>query len=88
VYYWNNWFNSMIYLNSTDKHPVMMIVRNIIAGSDLAGGVGQVGDTDGNVSTASLKAAAILSTTLPIMLLFPFTQKYFAKGVMLGSVKG
>ncbi len=88
VYYWNNWFNSMIYLNSTDMHPAMMIVRNIIAGSDLAGNVGQIGDTDGGVSTASLKAAAILATTLPIMLVFPFTQKYFAKGVMLGSVKG
>lgn len=88
VYYWNNWFNSMIYLNSTDKHPVMMIVRNIIAGSDLAGNVGQVGDTGNNISSASLKAAAIMSTTLPIMLIFPFTQKYFAKGVMLGSVKG
>lgn len=88
VYYWNNWFNSMIYLNNTDKHPVMMIVRNIIAGSDLAGNAGAVGDTGSSISSASLKAAAIMSTTLPIMLVFPFTQKYFAKGVMLGSVKG
>ncbi|WP_256760608.1 carbohydrate ABC transporter permease [Cohnella sp. WQ 127256] len=88
VYYWNNWFNSMIYLNSTERHPVMMIIRNIIVGSDLAGNVGQVGDTGDRVSTASLKAAAIMSTTLPIMVLFPFTQKYFAKGVMIGSVKG
>lgn len=88
VYYWNNWFNSMIYLNNTDKHPVMMIVRNIIAGSDLAGNAGSVGDTGSSISSASLKAAAIMSTTLPIMLVFPFTQKYFAKGVMLGSVKG
>ena len=88
VYYWNNWFNSMIYLNNTDKHPVMMIVRNIISGSELAGNAAAVGDIGNSVSTASLKAAAIMSTTLPIMLIFPFTQKYFAKGVMIGSVKG
>jgi len=88
VYYWNNWFNSMIYLNNTEQHPVMMIVRNIIAGSDLAGNAGAVGDTGNNVPSAALKAAAIMSTTLPIMLIFPFTQKYFAKGVMIGSVKG
>lgn len=85
VYYWNNWFNSMIYLNSSDKFPVMLIVRNIIAGAELAGG-----NTSGvaSLSAVSLQSASIIVTTLPIMILIPFAQKFFVKGVMIGSVKG
>lgn len=85
VYYWNNWFNSMIYLNSSDKFPVMLVVRNIISGAELAGG-----NTSGvaSLSAASLKSASIIVTTLPIMILIPFAQKFFVKGVMIGSVKG
>lgn len=86
VYYWNNWFNSMIYLNSTDKFPVMLVVRNIIAGAELAGGSGGAGVY--SLSAASLKSASIMVTTLPIMIIFPFTQRFFVQGVMLGSVKG
>lgn len=85
VFYWNNWFNAMIYLNSSNKYPIMMIVRNIVAGADLASNNSGVTDS---TTSASLKAAAIMATTLPIMLIFPFVQRYFAKGVMLGAVKG
>lgn len=85
VYYWNNWFNSMIYLNSTDKFPVMLVVRNIISGAELAGG-----DVSGvsSLSAASLKSASIMVTALPIMALIPFAQRFFVQGVMVGSVKG
>ncbi|BFT69528.1 MULTISPECIES: carbohydrate ABC transporter permease [Paenibacillus] len=86
IYYWNNWFNAMIYLNSTEKLPVMMIVRNIVAGADLASNGGQSEVT--SLSAASLKSAAIMVTTLPVVVLFPFAQKHFAQGVMLGAVKG
>lgn len=85
VYYWNNWFNSMIYLNDSDKFPVMLVVRNIIAGAELAGG-----NTSGVASLAAtcLKSASIIITTLPVVILLPFTQRFFVKGVMIGSVKG
>lgn len=83
VYYWNNWFNSMIYLNS--NFPVMLVVRNIISGAELAGG-NATGTA--SLSAASLKSASIMVTTLPIMALIPFAQKFFVKGVMVGSVKG
>ncbi|MFF2887918.1 carbohydrate ABC transporter permease [Paenibacillus sp. NPDC057967] len=89
VYYWNNWFNSMIYLNSSDMHPVMMIVRNIVAGADLASMGSGIGQNDlTTLSSASLKAAVIMVTTIPVVCVFPFAQKHFAKGVMLGAVKG
>ncbi|MFE5319421.1 carbohydrate ABC transporter permease [Paenibacillus sp. NPDC056579] len=86
VYYWNNWFNSMIYLNSTDKYPIMLLVRNIVAGADVAGG--PMGTGTDSMSAASLKASVIMITTLPIACMIPFVQKHFAKGVMLGAIKG
>ncbi|MWV42609.1 ABC transporter permease subunit [Paenibacillus sp. HJL G12] len=89
VYYWNNWFNSMIYLNSSKMHPVMMIVRNIVAGADLASMGSGIGQNDINtLSSASLKSAVIMVTMIPVLIVFPFAQKHFAKGVMLGAVKG
>ncbi|CAH0122745.1 MULTISPECIES: carbohydrate ABC transporter permease [unclassified Paenibacillus] len=89
VYYWNNWFNSMIYLNSTDKYPIMLIVRNIIVGSDIASQGGTViEDSLRSTSAAALKSTAIIITALPIIAVFPFAQKHFVAGVMLGSVKG
>lgn len=84
VYYWNNWFNSMIYLDSASKFPIMLVVRNIMNGADIAG------ETAGvySMAAASLKAASVMVTTLPILCIFPFTQRFFVKGIMLGSVKG
>ncbi|WP_310831936.1 carbohydrate ABC transporter permease [Paenibacillus pedocola] len=88
VFYWNNWFSSLIYLNKTSMYPVMLIVRNILDGQQLvnSGMAGQ--DTTKYISTASLKAASIMVTSLPIFILLPFTQKYFTKGALIGAVKG
>lgn len=84
VYYWNNWFNSMIYLDSSTKFPIMLVVRNIMNGASIPG------ETSGvqSIAAASLKSASVIVTTLPILIIFPFTQKYFVQGMMLGSVKG
>ena len=84
VYYWNNWFNSMIYLDSSSKFPIMLVVRNIMNGANI------VGETSGvqSMASASLKSASVMVTTLPIVAIFPFCQKFFVKGIMLGSVKG
>lgn len=83
VYYWNNWFNSMIYLDSSSKFPIMLVVRNIMNGANIAG------ETSGvqSMAAASLKSASVMVTTLPILIIFPFTQKFFVKGIMLGAVK-
>lgn len=62
----------------------MLVVRNIMNGASIPG------ETSGvqSIAAASLKSASVIVTTLPILIIFPFTQKYFVQGMMLGSVKG
>ncbi|MDC7250787.1 MAG: carbohydrate ABC transporter permease [Sphaerochaetaceae bacterium] len=85
VFFWNDWFNGLIYLKSS-QFPVMLFLRNIVNGTSM------VGDAAGAVDKAtigiSIKGAVIIVTTLPIIAIYPFLQKYFVKGVMIGSVKG
>lgn len=85
VFFWNDWFNSMIYLN-TSQYPVMMILRNIVNGTMAIG----TGNTASETSTLSIsiKSAVIITSTVPIIVIYPFLQKFFVKGITLGGVKG
>lgn len=85
VFFWNDWFNSMIYLNAS-QYPVMMILRNIVNGTMAIG----TGNTASETSTLSIsiKSAVIITSTLPIIIVYPFLQKFFVKGITLGGVKG
>ncbi len=86
VFFWNDWFNSLIYLKSS-QYPVMLYLRNIVNGTtQIAGSSGTSSDTAS--LSMSIKCAVILVSTLPIIMVYPFLQKYFVKGVMVGSVKG
>lgn len=85
VDYWNDWFRAMIYLNDNDKYPITLFLRNMVIGTELARGPVEEG---GNIVAASIKAANIMLVLLPILTVYPFVQKYFVKGVMLGSLKG
>jgi putative aldouronate transport system permease protein len=84
---WNQYFSAILYLTDADKYPVQVILRQVIILTN-----GSIGDTTeienvpyyGN----SIKMAVIVIATVPIMLVYPFLQKHFAKGVLLGSVKG
>ena len=82
---WNSWFGAFLYLDDREMFPVMMYLRNLIVSSavveDVAGG-------DQASIGRNIGAVAMLLTTLPIMMVYPFVQKYFVSGVMLGSVKG
>ncbi len=88
VGHWNSYFNAMMYINDIDKSPLQVWLRQIIVLS--------VGGFAGNESLAefakvpsdAVKYAVICVSTLPIIVVYPFLQKYFAKGVLLGSVKG
>lgn len=85
VYFWNDWFNALIYVKS-DKYPVMMILRNLVVGTmqlDVSNAGGE-GDT---VSIA-MKCAVIVTSSVPIIVLYPFLSKYFVKGLTIGGVKG
>ena len=90
VFFWNDWFSAMLYLNTQESWPVMLYLRNIVSGVELAifspGGVVTRPRDLGLVPT-SMRAAAILMVVAPIVMVYPFIQKYFVSGVMLGSVK-
>ena len=85
VFFWNDWFNGLIYLKSS-QFPVMLFLRNIVNGTATMGD--GAGSADMSVIGISIKAAVIIVSTLPIILLYPFLQKYFVKGLTIGSVKG
>lgn len=86
VFHWNSYFPAMLYLNSKSKYPVQVIMRDIIIGSDMS----EAGDTSAlsMVSTTNYRYAVIIISLIPILLVYPFIQKYFTKGVMVGAVKG
>lgn len=87
VAHWNSWFSASIYLRDSDLYPLQLVVRNVLKqANDIAAG-------SADASTATyfgdlMKYALIIVTTTPILVLYPFLQKYFVKGVMVGSVKG
>jgi len=85
---WNNFFSALLYLRDADLFPLQVIVRNmVLQGAGGANGAANVGG-DAMIVDESLKYATIIVTTVPILLIYPFLQKYFAKGALIGSVKG
>ena len=85
---WNNFYQALLYLRDSDLYPLQVVLRNIVlAGQVNNSDVTSVGG-DNLIVEESLKFATIIVSTLPILLVYPFLQKYFVKGVMIGSVKG
>jgi putative aldouronate transport system permease protein len=84
---WNSWFSAFLYLDKKELFPVMMYLRNLIAAA--TGSVEITGSqTDAVQIGANIQSVTMLLTVLPIVCVYPFIQKYFVSGVMLGSVKG
>ena len=89
VGYWNAYFNAMIYLNDNDKKPLQLFLREILLSARLTDD-----QTSGELTEAYnqmvlvVKYAVIVVSSVPMMLLYPFLQKYFVQGVMIGSLKG
>ncbi len=86
---WNSWFPAMIYLKTRDKYPLQLILREILLLND-TGSVMTSADAVKNVQLERklVKYCTIIVSTVPIMCFYPFIQKYFTKGVMIGAVKG
>ena len=84
---WNSWFNAMIYLQDRSKYPLQLIFREILIANDTSSmTAGIAGDV---VPLAeSVKYATIAVATIPVLCIYPFLQKYFVKGVLIGAVKG
>lgn len=85
VFFWNDWFNGLIYLN-TDQYPVMLFLRNIVNGTTMVGD--GAGSADKSTIAMSIKSAVIITSTLPIIILYPMLQRFFVAGLTVGSVKG
>ncbi len=92
VWHWNAWFDCLIYITKPAGEVLQLVMRRIvIQGSDQLTemlGRGMAMQQDEYITPEGLKAATILVTTFPILCAYPFIQKYFVKGVMLGSIKG
>ncbi|MFS0727454.1 carbohydrate ABC transporter permease [Paenibacillus sp. 1P07SE] len=88
VGHWNAYFNALIYLKDRDLFPLQLILREIlILGQDDMTG-GDAGMTERVMMAESIKYAVIIVSSIPVLVLYPFIQRYFVKGVMIGSIKG
>ncbi|KLV26454.1 carbohydrate ABC transporter permease [Niallia circulans] len=87
VAYWNSWFSAFIYMDKKELFPVTIYLRNMIAGT--TGGMSAGATSADNLTqiSANIKSVTMVLTILPILTVYPFVQKYFVSGVMLGSIK-
>ena len=86
VAHWNSWFDGMLYMNRPEHYPLQTYLQTIVVKLDLntINDISQVK----NISSQNSKAAQIIIAMLPILCVYPFLQKYFTKGIIMGSVKG
>ena len=83
VSHWNSWFAAMIYLEDRSKYPLQLFLREMLVLKDGAGVT-----TEEEMLAENLKYATIVVATVPILFIYPFIQRYFVKGVMVGALKG
>ena len=94
VNHWNDWFSGAFYMTSNDKWPVQTVLQQMLARAmsasqkDITSVAQALVQGASTVTSDSLKMAAVVITTVPILLIYPFVQKYFASGIMIGAVKG
>ena len=87
VAHWNSWFNASIYLRSQEKYPLQLILRMILMDGDTSSMTSNANAADRLAISETLKYTVITVTTVPILCVYPFLQRYFVTGVMTGSVK-
>lgn len=87
VAHWNSWFNAMIYIRDRDKFPLQLVLREILLLNSTESMAGGAGSGDQFMIGEGIKYATIVVSTVPILCVYPFIQKYFVKGMMIGAVK-
>jgi putative aldouronate transport system permease protein len=85
VAHWNSWFSAMIFLQDRKLYPLQLFLREILISSSVAGNIAQ--DSDVFFMEALIKNTTIVIATVPILCAYPFAQRYFMRGLMLGSLK-
>ncbi|MFD0675883.1 MULTISPECIES: carbohydrate ABC transporter permease [unclassified Paenibacillus] len=88
VAHWNSWFSAMIYLQKRDMYPLQLFLREILVNSSTDSMITGSGGSDKEAVSEIIKYCTIVVATGPIIAVYPFLQKYFTKGVMIGAVKG
>ena len=88
VKHWNSRFDASIFLSDLSKWPMQLLLKEIMNSLQIAASSGAIDSIASTLPSESVKAAAIVITALPIIMVYPFIQKYFVRGVMVGSVKG
>jgi putative aldouronate transport system permease protein len=88
---WNSWFNASIFLTDRNKYPLQLVLKEILVANDSSQVIVSSTDTTGistDIYKPLVKYCTIVVSILPVLCFYPFTQKYFIKGVMIGSIKG
>lgn len=88
VAHWNSWFDAMIYLRNRNLYPLQLFLREILINSQMSEFMEGSANGDFESIAETIKYATIMVATVPILLAYPFLQKFFVKGVMIGAVKG
>ena len=90
VYHWNSWFNAMIFLRDRSLYPLQLVLRGILVQNQASADM--MGDIESMMAQQEaaelIKYGLIIISSLPVLVVYPFLQKYFSKGVMVGSLKG
>ncbi|RAV04991.1 carbohydrate ABC transporter permease [Paenibacillus sp. YN15] len=89
VGYWNAFMSILIYINDTDKHNLMVLVQNMVRSQSIMQSMNNLQPEDiANITPEGVKASGVIVLMVPMLLVYPFIQKYFVKGVMIGAIKG
>ncbi|WP_260866738.1 carbohydrate ABC transporter permease [Paenibacillus sp. Y412MC10] len=88
VGHWNSFFNALIYIRDEGRYPLQLVLREILLISQTDAVDGNVGLESKVLLAESIKYAVIIISSLPILIMYPFVQRHFVKGVMIGSIKG
>lgn len=82
VMHWNTFMSALLYITDQDKQPLQVLLYGILKGSEM------VDSVDYTAPTETLKMTAVVLTALPIIIVYPFIQKYFTSGMLVGAIKG
>ena len=90
VGHWNAYLNALIYLHKSEMYPLQVVLRSLLLQNSLASGSGaeNFGMYEKVMRGEAMKYSVIIICSVPVMILYPFVQKYFVKGVMVGAIKG
>jgi putative aldouronate transport system permease protein len=88
VGHWNAWFNAMLFIRDRDLYPLQLVLREILVQNNTEAMLVGTDSFDKGLVAETLKYAVIIVATIPILALYPFLQRYFVKGMMIGALKG